>query len=134
MDNDDRHRELLLDTSILVPVAIAGGVTFAIVLFIYCCRRYRAILGGSRRDYLGRSLDSSSSTSRVQQRNLRRTGQQGAARTRSNGFNECLPWTGTRARCSVDPNQQFYVTGIPTTNYHSTLCTPYVCSSPPYPL
>lgn len=39
MDDDNRNR-FVLDTSILVPVAIASGVALLIVIFLYCCRHY----------------------------------------------------------------------------------------------
>jgi hypothetical protein len=38
MDDENRNR-FMLDTSIIVPVAIAGGVAFAIVVVLYCCRQ-----------------------------------------------------------------------------------------------
>lgn len=37
MDEND-STQFKLDTSILVPVAIAGGVALAIVVLVYCCR------------------------------------------------------------------------------------------------
>ena len=39
MDND-RENRFLLDTSIIVPIAIAGAVAVLIVAFVYCCRQF----------------------------------------------------------------------------------------------
>lgn len=36
--DDERENRFLLDTSIIVPIAIAGGIAFLIVAFVYCCR------------------------------------------------------------------------------------------------
>jgi len=122
-DGGDKHRELLLDTSILLPMAIAGGVTIVIIVFLYCCRRYKSLLG-----YSSRSADSSLDTSPAQQRNRQRSSQQRVGRSRNMaGYvqNHFLPWTtGTQNQRDVDYNQQFYTTtGFPRPNYHSTQST-----------
>ena len=38
--DDGRENRFLLDTSIIVPVAIAGAVAVLIVAFVYCCRQF----------------------------------------------------------------------------------------------
>ena len=130
-DQDERHRQLLFDTSILVPIAIAGGITFIIVVFVYCCRRYQSFVGNSRRgNYIGRSYENSSEISRVQRRNSQRGNSQHLSRNRNVSDcvqNHCMPWTRTRGnypRSDVDPSQQqFYTAGLPQANYHSTQST-----------
>lgn len=131
MDDDhERHRQLLLDTSILVPIAIAGGITFIIILFVYCCRRYQSFIGNSRNDYFGRSYESSSEISQVQRRNSRRRSRQQQSRNgNTSGYAQtyCLPWSRTQGNCPrsvVDPSQQqFYTAGLHQANYHSTHST-----------
>ncbi len=38
--DDERENKFLLDTSIVVPIAIAGAVAVLIVAFVYCCRQF----------------------------------------------------------------------------------------------
>lgn len=39
-DDDGNQSRFLLDTSIIVPIGIAAGVTLLIVAFVYCCRYF----------------------------------------------------------------------------------------------
>ena len=39
MDDDNRNR-FMLDTSIIIPIAIAGGVALLIIVFLYCFRHF----------------------------------------------------------------------------------------------
>lgn len=39
MDDENRNR-FMLDTSIIIPIAIAGGVALLIICFLYCCRHF----------------------------------------------------------------------------------------------
>lgn len=40
MDDHDHENRFMLDTSIVMPVAIAGGIALLIIAFVYCCRHY----------------------------------------------------------------------------------------------
>lgn len=40
MDDENGNLPFLLNTSIIVPIAIAGGVAFVIVILLYCCRHF----------------------------------------------------------------------------------------------
>ena len=40
MDENDNQSRFLLDTSIIVPIGIAAGVTLLVVAFVYCCRYF----------------------------------------------------------------------------------------------
>lgn len=47
---DENRNPFVLNTSIIVPIAIAAGVAFIIIIFLYCCRHFvynKRILGGS---------------------------------------------------------------------------------------
>lgn len=39
MDDENRN-PFTLDSRIIVPIAIAGGVAFVIIVFLYCCRHF----------------------------------------------------------------------------------------------
>lgn len=39
MDDENRNR-FMLDTSIIIPIAIAGGIALLIVVSLYCCRHF----------------------------------------------------------------------------------------------
>ena len=55
--DDGRENRFLLDTSIIVPIAIAGAVAVLIIAFVYCCRQFafsKRLLSQSRhRDISG---------------------------------------------------------------------------------
>lgn len=38
--DDEKSNSFILDTSIIAPLAIAAGVVFVIVVFLYCCRNF----------------------------------------------------------------------------------------------
>ena len=128
-DDHDRNRQIMLDTSIILPIAVAGGITLLIVAFIYCCRRYQSTMSGNRdRGFLGRSYDSSIAENPVRQTNIRgrRLGQQTDNNASGNYVQQCLPWSPERGyyqRNWVTTGQQPQNSNIPSRNYSSTQST-----------
>ena len=50
--DEDKNNSFILDTSIIVPLAIAAGVGFVIIVLLYCCRHFlynKRFVGNRRR-------------------------------------------------------------------------------------
>ena len=55
--DDERNRAFVLDTSIILPIAIATSIAAVIIIFLYCCRRYQGYMNqNGLRDQYGRSF------------------------------------------------------------------------------
>ena len=134
-DDDDRNRQIMLDTSIILPIAVAGGITLLIIIFVYCCRHYQSSMLGSRdRGFCGRSYENS--TTEVNQRRSNGCTRRlmGRRTTTSNGnanlVPNYMPWSSGRGyyqrNCvatNQQPHQQLQTDALPRTNYNSTQST-----------
>ena len=92
----DRSPEFMLDTSIVVPIAIAGAITIAVIFTLICCRRISSLLEfrrtGNRRTS---SLDSNNEPvyhNSTVNTGRRATGSSNTAGGAGGVHHQVLPW------------------------------------------
>lgn len=133
MDDEGGDRNsLMLDTSIILPIAVAGGITLVIIIFVYCCRRYQSMMGNRGRGLFGRSYETSTTEETGRQNNgcgRRVLGRRTSSNANASRVHRCMPWNSGRdyQRNWVATDEQTapqVQSGVPyRTNYNSTHST-----------
>ncbi len=94
--DDENNNRIRLDTSIIVPIAIAGGITLFIVLCVHCCRRYKSTIPRNRttRSLLEGSFGNTIDENGMYRNNSRRqlNGNHNYSEDATLGQNHFMPW------------------------------------------